>query len=401
MMRRFFTPKRLTLGLLLALALSLATAYLLWPSTKPAPVATQAVSRGDMRIKVLAMGEIQALNQVDVGAQVSGQIKTLKVKLGQRVAKGELLAEIDPTLAQNDMLAAQASLEGLRAQKRSAQAQLRQSELALARQRALRAIDASAQQDIETAQAQYTSAKSAMESFSAQLKSAHIGVQTLRVKLAQTRIVAPMDGEVVSIVAQEGQTVNAAQQAPVILRLADLSTVLVKADVSEADVIRVRIGQSAQFSILGDSEHLYRGKVHAIEPAPSGYSGNTLGKMGGPVFYSVLFTAANPEGKLRLAMTAQASILVAEAKAVLQIPISALGTKRPDGAYNVRISTARSGSAQAQIETRPVRLGLGNNMMFEVVSGLKEGEQVVLESISEPAPASDSDFGTRALSAIE
>ncbi|WP_175812737.1 macrolide transporter subunit MacA [Burkholderia contaminans] len=336
------------------------------------------VSRGDLENAVLATGALQAFKQVDVGAQVSGQLKSLKVRLGDKVTKGQWLAEIDPVISENALRQARASEESLRAQQQSTAAQLTQAELAFKRQQAMLPDDATSRESFEAARATLDVQRATLASLAAQIRSARIQIETAQANLGYTRIVAPIDGEVVAVVTQEGQTVIAQQQAPVILKLADLDTMTVKAQVSEADVIRVRGGQTAYFTILGEPDKRHYGKLRAIEPAPQNYAEaqSPLGggsKPNSAVFYNALFEVPNPEHRLRISMTAQVSIVLSNARNALSIPAAALGEKRKDGTYAVRVLRA-DGSTEA----RNVRIGINNNVRVEVLAGLKDGERVVI-----------------------
>ncbi|KVH56903.1 hemolysin secretion protein D [Burkholderia sp. MSMB1072] len=352
------------------------------------------VTRGDLENAVLATGALQAFKQVDVGAQVSGQLKTLKVKLGDKVTKGQWLAEIDPVISENALRQARASEESLRAQQQSTAAQLTQAELAFRRQQAMLPDDATSRESFEAARAALDVQRATLASLAAQIRSARIQIETAQANLGYTRIVAPIDGEVVAIVTQEGQTVIAQQQAPVILKLANLDTMTVKAQVSEADVIRVSAGQSAYFTILGEPDKRHYGKLRAIEPAPQNYADaqSTLGGAGGSakpnsaVFYNALFDVPNPEHRLRIAMTAQVNIVLGNARNALIIPAAALGEKRKDGTVAVRVLRA-----DGSTETRHIRIGINNNVRVEVLAGLKDGERVVIgeASADERAPLSD------------
>ncbi|WP_406806231.1 efflux RND transporter periplasmic adaptor subunit [Burkholderia semiarida] len=354
------------------------------------------VTRGNLENAVLATGALQAFRQVDVGAQVSGQLKTLKVKLGDKVTKGQWLAEIDPVISENALRQARASEESLRAQQQSTAAQLTQAELAFRRQQAMLPDDATSRESFEAARATLDVQRATLASLAAQIRSARIQIETAQANLGYTRIVAPIDGEVVAIVTQEGQTVIAQQQAPVILKLANLDTMTVKAQVSEADVIRVSAGQTAYFTILGEPDKRHYGKLRAIEPAPQNYAEaqSALGGGGGggstkpnsAVFYNALFDVPNPGHRLRIAMTAQVNIVLGNARNALSIPAAALGDKRKDGTYAVRVLRADGGT-----ETRHVRIGINNNVRVEVLAGLKDGERVVIGEASpdERVPLAD------------
>ncbi|MBJ9963724.1 macrolide transporter subunit MacA [Burkholderia seminalis] len=341
------------------------------------------VTRGDLENAVLATGALQAFRQVDVGAQVSGQLKSLKVKLGDKVTKGQWLAEIDPVISENALRQARASEESLRAQQQSAAAQLTQAELAFRRQQAMLPDDATSRESFEAAKATLDVQRATLASLAAQIRSARIQIETAQANLGYTRIVAPIDGQVVAIVTQEGQTVIAQQQAPVILKLANLDTMTVKAQVSEADVIRVSAGQTAYFTSLGEPDKRHYGKLRAIEPAPQNYADAQSPLAGGgakpnaAVFYNALFDVPNPEHRLRIAMTAQVSIVLGNARNALSIPAAALGEKRKDGTYAVRVLRA-----DGSTDTRNIRIGINNNVRVEVLAGLKDGERVVLGEAS-------------------
>ncbi|KVE32488.1 macrolide transporter subunit MacA [Burkholderia sp. TSV86] len=358
---------------------------------------TAKVARADLENAVLATGTLQASKQVDVGAQVSGQLKSLKVKLGDNVKKDQWLAEIDPVISQNELRQAEANVDNLNAQKRSTAAQLRQAELAFKRQQQMLSDDATARQDYEAAVATLDVQRANLAAFDAQIREARIKIETARANLGYTRIVAPIDGEVVAIVTQEGQTVIAQQQAPVILKLAELDTMTVKAQVSEADVIRIHAGQTAYFTILGEPDKRYYGKLRAIEPAPQnfldmqGSAGGTGGGSSKPntaVFYNALFDVPNPGHRLRISMTAQVNILLGTAANALYIPVAALGAKDKDGTYAVRVL-----GADSKVATRKIRAGINNNVKVEVLAGLREGERVILGDANELAGAASAASG--------
>lgn len=327
---------------------------------------TTTVVRMDIEDTVLASGVLYALKTVEVGAQVSGQLKKLHVALGDKVKAGQLLAEIDPVLQQNALKDATAQIDNLQAQKRSKQALLRQYELALQRQRQMAAQDAAPKSDLETAQAQLESTRADIAALEAQIARARIAVDTARANLGYTRIVAPMDGVVISIVTEEGQTVVSAQAAPTILKLANLNTITVKAQISEADIARVRPGQTTYFTTLGDSDTRHYGMLRAIEPGP--YSTSTSSA----IYYNGLFEVPNPDGTLRVSMTAQVSIVLSEASQALCIPAGALGDKGADGRYFVRVLEDNLP------EQRRVLIGINNHTQAQVLDGLKQGEQVII-----------------------
>lgn len=376
--------KRIVIAVVVV-AVLLIVLHFAFPGNK-AHYETAKVERGKLESVVLATGTLRPYREVDVGAQVSGQLKSLNVKLGDHVKKGQLLAEIDPVLSINDLHVKQSQLDSLKAQKLSDEAQLQKAKLEYARQQQMLAQDATPRQTMEDAKAGLSLQQANLAQINAQIKQAEIDVDSAKAKLGYTRIVAPMDGEVVAVVTKEGQTVVAAQQAPVILKLADLNTMTVRAQIPEADVIRLHPGQTAYFTILGAPDQRHYGKLRAIEPAPDSYAQSQSGAASSQnsntaVFYNALFDVPNKDGKLRIDMTAQVSFVLQAADDALTIPVAALGEEGKDHLYPVRVLDA-SGRAQ----TRKVRIGIDNNVKAQVLSGLKQGERVVISDM--PAPGS-------------
>ena len=364
--------------LLAALALLLLIGWA-WPTWFPEPVEfmTVPVTRQDIRETVLATGSLEGRKQVNVGAQVSGQLQQLKVKLGDSVTQGQLLAVIDPVLPQNDLRDAEAALDDVMAQKQAKQALLKQYRLELRRQRTMRSQDASAQADLEQAEAQLAQTQAELRALEAQTRQAHIKVDTAKANLGYTQIRAPMDGVVIAIVTEEGQTVVSSQSAPTILKLADLDTMTVKAEISEADVIRVQPGQATRFTILGDPDTQYQGVMRAIEPAPESESSEsssstTSSTSSSAIYYNGLFDVPNPQHRLRVAMTAQVTIVLGESKQALAIPLSVLGQRLAGNRYEVQVLV------KGQPEPRVITTGRKDSVHIEVLEGLTEGERLVI-----------------------
>lgn len=287
--------RKVGMGLALAAVAGLVLYTVQAPAEAP-KYQTAPVERSDIENTVLATGLLEGVKQVDVGAQVSGQLKSLKVKVGDKVKKGQWLAEIDPLVLQNTLRQAQVDEENLQAQKRATQAQLKQTKAIYQRYQNLQEDASISRQDFETAQSDYEVQQANLLSLDAQIKSAHIQIDTAKVNLAYTRIVAPIDGDVVGIVTQEGQTVIANQLAPVLLKLADLDTMTIKAQVSEADVIHIAPGQEVYFTILGEDKRYY-GKLRGTEPAPQNFLETPPAgtpKQNTAVFYNALFEVPNP-----------------------------------------------------------------------------------------------------------
>jgi macrolide-specific efflux system membrane fusion protein len=196
------------------------------------------------------------------------------------------------------------------------------------------------------------------------MRQANAAVDTGKTNLGYTKIMAPMAGEVVSITLLEGQTLNANQSAPNLLRIADISTVTVWSQVSEADIVDVKPGQVAYFTVLG-SPRRWSGKVRQVLPTPE--------LINNVVFYDVLFDIPNPEGQLKIQMTAQVFIVLAQAKGVLFVPAAAIGNASEGSVIKVQVL-----KPDGTLETRTIKIGIKSELSAEVTAGLNEKEQVVI-----------------------
>jgi membrane fusion protein, macrolide-specific efflux system len=349
---------------------------------------TAPVTRGDLEDGVLATGTIEAKKLVSVGAQATGVLTKLYVALGDRVAKGQPIAEIDSSTEQNDLRRAEAGSVSVRAQRAAQVALLTQTRLAAERLRALVAIDAGSRADLETAEATLATTQANIAALDAQLTQAQIAENTARVNVGYTHVVAPIDGTVVAVLNEEGQTLNAAFSVPAIIKLAQLDTMTVKAQISEADVPRVHPGQAVYFTLLGDPDRRYEATLNRVEPGPTTLASDTSTSstaasatsagVAKAIYYNGIFDVPNTDRSLRIAMTAQVTIVVAVAKDVVLVPSLALGARQTDGRYKVRVRKA------AAIEDRLVRTGLNNRVVAEVKEGLAVGDEVVTGETASP-----------------
>ncbi|ELX8380174.1 macrolide transporter subunit MacA [Providencia vermicola] len=324
---------------------------------------TVSVTRGDLNKQVQATGKLDAVRKVDVGAQVSGQLQTLYVKEGDNVKKGDLLAVIDPQKAQNDVTESQETIHELESNLALAKAELRLAEVTYQRQLSLSKLQAVSKQDLDKAQTDVEVKKAQVATYQSQIKRNQATLDTAKTNLKYTQITAPMDGIVTFIKTLQGQTVIAAQEAPTILTLADLDTMLVKTEVSEADVIYLKPGQAASFTVLGAPDKRFSGVLKDILPTPE--------KINDAIFYYARFEVPNPQHLLKLQMTAQVQIDLESHKDVLLLPLSALGTEVSPQVYDVEILNGENA------EKRQIKIGSRNDIYVEVIDGLKEGEQVI------------------------
>lgn len=377
-----FIPKKMRPWLaLLVVAILAGGAWLIFGTGSKKPqIVTAAVTRGDIEQTVLATGVLEPSKLVSVGAQASGQVKKLYVQLGDTVKAGDPIADIDSRNQQNTVANAEAGLSSASAQRAAATAALTQAQINFDRQERLFTQGAAAKADFDSAKAQLANAQASLTSANSQIKQSSLQLNTAQTNLGYTKIVAPMDGTIVAIVTEEGQTVNANQSAPTIVMLAQLDQMTVSAQISEADVEKVNSGQDVYFTTLGDTQKRHYAKLRAVAPAPESIenqtSSNASSSSTAAVYYNGLFDVDNSDGKLRTGMTAQVYIVQASAKDAVIVPSSAL-ERRGRGQYAVKVV-----DKDGKVEERRVKIGINTSVDAQVLEGLKEGEKVVVAQAS-------------------
>ncbi|HEY0328024.1 MAG TPA: efflux RND transporter periplasmic adaptor subunit [Rhodopseudomonas sp.] len=365
---------------------------------KPAEnLVTAAAKIADLEETVLASGTLKPIKMVAVGAQVSGRVLSLKVQIGDKVKQGDLIAQIDPVTRQNDLRTSEAALQNMHAQRAEKEATLALAEASLGRHQLTFAQKATSRADFDTADATVKQTRAQIAALDAQITEAQVSVDNARVNLDYTKIIAPIDGTVLSVVTQEGQTVNAVQSAPTIVILGQVEMMTIRAEISEVDVIKVRPGQEVYFTILGDPDHRYGARLDFIEPAPESIkndssfsststttsSSTSSSTSTSAIYYNGIFTAPNSDGRLRTYMTAEVYVVVAQVQQALTIPSAALAQRNADGSYQVEVM--EPGGAVA---SRAVRIGLNNKLAAEVTAGLAAGDQVVIRKAATDAQPS-------------
>jgi macrolide-specific efflux system membrane fusion protein len=371
-------------------------------------IVTATATRGNLEDTVTATGTLQPKDFVDVGTQVSGQLKNLLVEIGAVVKKAQLLAEIDPSVYQSKVDADQAQLRNQTAQLADRQAQLVLAELQSKRQQNLAKENATTTDAVQIAEAAQQSALAQVNSFKAQMQQTESTLRGDEANLGYTKIYAPIAGTVVSQAAKLGQTLNANQQAPIVMRIADLSTMTVQAQVSEADVPKLHVGMDVYFTTLGGDNRRFYGKLRQIPPTPT--------VVNNVVLYDALFDVSNADQALMTQMTAQVFFVASSAKDAVLVPLAALhpvegagrtrtprGTSTTDGKKSADGKSApRSGTGEratgndprqqfangralvsvvgssGKVEEREVKVGVMNRVSAQIVSGIEPGEKVVI-----------------------
>ena len=339
---------------------------------------TEKVRRGDIVKTVVTTGEVASAKLVEVGAQVSGRIERLLVTTGQEVGQDELIAEIDSTTQRNELAASRARLESYEAQLLARQVALKTAQAKYDREFKLLRRDATVEENLNNAEQALAAARAALAETESLILQARIAVDTAETNLGYTRITSPLAGTVVSVPVEKGQTVNANQQAPTIARIADLSRMEIKMQISEGDVTKVRPGLKVSYTILSEPDRVFTGVLDSVDPglttlSDGSYTGSTAA--GTAVYYYGKLKADNSDGTLRIGLTTQNTITLAEARGVLTAPSIAVNPTAP-GRARVRVLE------RGRPVDREVKIGLSDNLNTEILEGLREGEEVVAAQMS-------------------
>ncbi len=344
---------------------------------------TAVVTRGDIEETVLASGIVRPYRLVAVGARATGRVISVRVASGDVVEEGDLLAEIDPTDQENDLKRKKAVLSYYYANLKEHEAYLILAKQNLARQNKMIEARAVSRANFDDAVTQVKIREAQIAQLQEQIVQAQIDVRSAEVNLSYTRVTAPSAGTVLATVVEEGQNINAAQSAPTIVILGDLSRMTIKAQISEADILKVHAGQDLYFTVLGDTRRRYEGTLETIEPAPEAIrndisinpnmSSSSLASSA--IYYNGLVHVDNKDRFLRTYMTAQVNIILGRARNVLLVPSDALRNETKENKAWVQILVGRD-----KVVAKQVTVGLNNKVMAEIVSGLNEGDVVIVGS---------------------
>ncbi len=379
MKKRFF--------ILLGLAVAAGAAYYFFSSNSKQETTylTESVTRGNVEKTVVASGSVESVNEVDVGAQVSGKITKLYVKLGQEIKKGEMIADIDSTTQINTLNTKKAALVSYQAQLKAKKTAYDVALSSYNRLSKLYTQKATSLDSLNSAKSTLDNAKAEMEAIEANIKQAEIEVNTAETNVGYTKITAPMDGTVISVPVSEGQTVNANQTTPTIVTIADLSKMKIKPEISEGDITKVKAGQEVSFTILSDSQTVYHSVIDSVDPAntttsdssstSSSTSSSSSSSTTSAIYYYANVLIDNPNRTLRIGMTTENNIKIANAKDVLLV--SNMAIQKRDGKSFVNVLNDKNQPEQREVET-----GVQNDFQTEIKSGLNEGEKVIVSQVA-------------------
>jgi len=342
---------------------------------------TIKLERGDIASTILATGTLNPVILVQVGSQVSGNIKRLYADFNSVVKKNQVIAQIDPMLLKAEVEKASANYKAALANVEKAKVIVTDTRRTLNRYKALVKENLVSQSDVDTAQTNYDSAVAQLEAARAQVEQTRAALDFARTRLDYTVIRSPIDGIVLSRNVDVGQTVAASLQAPTLFTIAqDLTEMQINTSVDEADIGLVKSGQKVTFTVDAYPSEAFEGRVSQVRNAPQ--------IVQNVVTYDVIIEVKNPELKLKPGMTANVSIIVAEKRNVLRIPNAALRFLPyvEEKKFRQSLKTERTTQNRvwvllfdAQLKSVPVKLGVNNIRYYELIKGdLNEGDNIVI-----------------------
>ncbi|WP_067732683.1 efflux RND transporter periplasmic adaptor subunit [Novosphingobium naphthalenivorans] len=372
---------------------------------------TTEVERGDIEETVSALGVMVPSQYVDIGAQVEGQLIKLLVAPGNQVQEGQLVAELDPTQYAAQVAEDQAEIVDLQAQVNAWEAKLALAAWINSANQTLVRTQSTSQQTARQSEADAKVAKATIESLKAQIEKTQNVLKYDQAQLDRTSIHSPISGVVASPttsaygttwskmdVAHPGQILNNKQTAPILFRVADIDRMMVRAQVSEADVAKLTPGMRVYFTTLGRPDHRIEAKLASIEVTPE--------LINGAIFYDADFEVSNPDHQLLPQMSVQVSFVVAQAKDALVVPLAALlSTQRQNGATvppcpkQGRDGTEDKSSdcvlvlQNSRPQARAVTVGVKNDTSVQVISGVEAGDELVVATAGEKAPGAGNGGG--------
>lgn len=360
-----------------------ASLYFMTQNTSESPTfLTEEVKRTDIFNTVIASGTVESANKVNVGAQVSGKMTHLYVKLGQDVKKGDVIAQIDSTTQLNILNVKKAALASYQAQLNAKKVVYQTALSQYERQNKLYRQQSTSLDNLNSAKNSLEVAQADMKALQESVKQAEIEVNTAETNLGYTQITSPIDGTVISTPISEGQTLNANQTTPTIVTVANLDKMRIKLEISEGDISKVQAGQEVSFNTLSDNRKIYQGVIDSVDPATTtitdasaSVSNTTSSNSASAVYYYANMLIDNPNRSLRIGMTTENNIHISGVKNVLAVPNMALKAKGKD--YVVQVLNEEN-----QPIERQVKIGVKNDVHTEILEGLQEGDNVILSQVA-------------------
>ena len=341
---------------------------------------TTRLEKGDIRGTVTAAGEVYARDLVDVGAQVSGQIKKLYVKVGDKVQKGDMIAQIDSVTQENEIAQQKAQLLIHEANLASAKIAAANAKTQYNRELELYKRNAASKEAVENAKNSAALKEAEQKQIEAQIEQTKLQLSTAETNFGYTKITAPISGTIVSMPVEEGKTVNSNQTTPTIVKIADLSKMEIKMQIAEGDISKVKIGMDVEYSILSDLDNIKKAKIYKIDPGLTTLSDGTYDKTSSSsssssssdsaIYFYAKMLVDNENDFLKIGMTTENNIIVSEANNTSYLPTSVI--KRDAKGDYVTVLNGK------EPEQRYVKTGVSDDLNTEILSGLDEKDEVLI-----------------------
>lgn len=354
-------PKFLLVAVAIVVA-SYAVYSVYFTPTQETEFLFQPAQRQDIELSLVSTGQLEPKRYVEVGAQVSGQVETILVEEGDIVEEGDLLVEIDARVFETQVQNSQAALDSKKAQLAQLRAERELAEVRAQRNQNLFKQNAVSQDVVVSSNTDLKVIDTKITASIAQIKADEASLEGDITKLGFAKIFAPISGTIATLQVREGQTLNANQNAPILLQISDLSVMTLRAEVSEADVQKIKRGMPVYFSTLGDNKTFYHSTVRQVLPTPT--------VLNDVVLYQVLIDVDNPDRILMDAMTTQVFFVQEQEKNALSVPLAAL-----KGHGNKQFVMLKQGD---DVVRTPVKVGIKNRTHIQILDGLKEGDEVVV-----------------------
>lgn len=364
-----------------ALALILIWFFLFKKDEETPNFITTKLQSGDIKSVVIANGEVYAQDLVDVGAQVSGQIKKLYVKVGDNVKKGDMIAQIDSEKQENEISKEKAQLVIYEANLKAAEIKAQNAKIQFLREQKLYKKDATSKEKLENAKNEAALSAANVKQIQAQIEQTKLALDTAETNLGYTKISAPLDGTIVSVPVEEGRTVNANQTTPTIVKIADLSKMEIRLQISEGDISLVKVGQNVEYTILSALDDIKKAEISSIDPALTSLSDGSYDKTNlngsnssneAVYFYAKVLVDDN-DGFLKIGMTTQNTIIVNEAKNVNFITSSAIQKDK----NNERFVWILKDKTPTKTK---IKIGISDNLNTQILSGINKNDEIIISN---------------------
>ncbi|MFH0703027.1 MAG: efflux RND transporter periplasmic adaptor subunit [bacterium] len=338
---------------------------------------TEKIAKGDIIEAVTASGTVNPVTNISVGTQVSGTVKNIYVDFNSPVKKGQILAEIDPSLLESQVEQSMANLYNAKANLQKIQSITENDLKTFQRKKSLYEKDFIARSEVDLAESTYNADKAQIESAQAQIAQAKAELRNKQTNLRYTKIISPVNGIVISKNVDVGQTVAASFQTPTLFLVAqDLTKMQIDTNVAEADIGKIKAGQKAEYTLDGYPDEAFEGKVRQIRIAP-----NVVQNV---VTYNVVINVNNKDLKLKPGMTANVSIITSKKENILLVPNTSLRFTLYEGENTPKYKEQGIWILEENRKPKRIRIktGISNGEFTEIISGnISEGLDVIVSKL--------------------